>query len=307
MSPVTLLLRPLRNLSRRLLDKWVELRAVEPDINALDHSALNLDPDLPVVYVFPYQALSDELVIEQLCEGRGLPSPTLPLSIGDMRLSHSRLRLLRHSRKGKGLLSRRLAQLIEALENAPDEVEVQLVPVSVFWGRAPGKEFGFWKFISADSWRVTGVLRRAIAILVHGRSVDVHFGQPLKLHEVLREGPEEQALARRRIARLLRVHFRRVRTRLLGPDLSHRHTMIRNLQKAPAVQDVISELARDQNQRPARLEKRALRYGREIASNMGYPVQRFLAHALKRLWHKLYDGIEIRGMSRVRRSPGTAS
>ncbi|WP_284893275.1 glycerol-3-phosphate 1-O-acyltransferase PlsB [Cobetia amphilecti] len=304
MSPVTLVLRPLRNVSRRLLDKWVELRAVEPDINALDHSALNLDPTLPVVYVFPYQALSDELVVEQLCEARGLPSPTLPLSIGDLRLSHSRLRLLRRSRSDRSLLSRRLAKLIAALEDAPNDVEVQLVPVSVFWGRAPGKEFGFWKFISADSWRVTGVLRRAIAILAHGRSVDVHFGQPLRLHEALREGPQDSALAHRRISRLLRVHFRRVRTRLLGPDLSHRHTMIRNLQKAPAVQDVISELAREQNQPPARLEKRALQYGREIASNMGYPVQRFLAHALKRLWHKLYDGVEVRGMSQVKAIAG---
>lgn len=26
--------------------------------------------------------------------------------------------------------------------------EVQSVPVSVFWGRAPGKRFGFWKMLA---------------------------------------------------------------------------------------------------------------------------------------------------------------
>ncbi|WP_231613927.1 1-acyl-sn-glycerol-3-phosphate acyltransferase [Halomonas sp. BC04] len=152
--------------------------------------------------------------------------------------------------------------------------------------------------LATDSWQLTGRLRRALSVLVNGRNVEVHFGAPLRLRDLLdARGP---ALANRKTARLLRVHFRRIRTRVLGPDLSHRRTLIEGVARSPEVRRVIGELARSEKRSPQRLERRALRYGREIASSMSYPVLRFMDGLLRRLWNRLYDGVNVQGLARVK-------
>ncbi|WP_010629709.1 glycerol-3-phosphate 1-O-acyltransferase PlsB [Halomonas sp. KM-1] len=156
--------------------------------------------------------------------------------------------------------------------------------------------------MAADSWQLTGRLRRALSVVINGKSVEVHFGAPLDLRDLLDErGP---AVANRKSARLLRIHFRRMRTRVLGPDLSHRRTLIEGVASSPEVRRVIDELAVSEKRSPERLQRRALRYGREIASNMTYPVLRFMDGLLRRLWNRLYDGVEVRGLDRVKALAG---
>lgn len=174
--------------------------------------------------------------------------------------------------------------------------------MSVFWGRAPGKRFGFWHLLAADSWRLTGRLRRLLSVAVNGRDVEVQFGAPLRLSEL--DDPRDPALTNRKLARLLRGHFRRTRTRVLGPDLSHRRTLIDGVVASAEVQRAIGEVATAETTPRARIARRARRYGREIASDMTYPVMRFMAGALRRLWHRLYDGVEVRGLARVKALAG---
>ncbi len=263
------LLNPLRIALRRLLAAWTELRLVEPA-----PERLNLDPNRPTLYVLPHPALSDRLLLADFCRRQGLPDPERRWQLGSLTLPGC-LALPVHKRR---LWPRRrprpspLAKVIDALAAAPDG-DVQLVPVSVFWGRAPGKDFGFWKMLAADSWQFTGRLRRALSVLVNGRNVELHLGEPLSLRELLDERPG--ALPSRKVSRVLRVHFRRVRTRVIGPDLSHRRTLIHGLIASPEIQRTIAETSAALGQSRARGERRALRYGREIASNMSYPM-RFL-------------------------------
>ncbi len=47
-------------------------------------------------------------------------------------------------------------------------------------------------------------------------------------------------------------------------------------------------------------ERRARRYGHEIASNMTYPVLRFMDGLLRRLWNRLYDGVDVRGLAAIK-------
>ncbi|MBB3330238.1 glycerol-3-phosphate O-acyltransferase [Halomonas campaniensis] len=296
------LMTPLRAPMERLIAAWVETRLVEPPPDALD-----LDPALPVLYVLPRPALSDTLLLASLTRAHGLPpaggrrtvgSLTLPACLA---LPVPRRRPWRRATRPQAPFRALIEQRGRGLEG-----EVQLVPVSIFWGRAPGKRFGFWKMLSADSWRLTGRLRRALSVLVNGKSVEIHFGAPLRLGDLLVEadGPPDSAQTNRKAARLLRVHFRRLRTRVLGPDLSHRRTLIEGVAASPEVRRVIGELAADGRPSPARLERRALRYGREIASNMTYPVLRFMDGLLRRLWNRLYDGVEVRGLERVKALAG---
>ncbi|MGM0701125.1 MAG: glycerol-3-phosphate 1-O-acyltransferase PlsB [Pseudomonadota bacterium] len=292
MAAASSLPNPLRSLLKRLLSGWVAVRHLEPD-----PASLALDPRAITLYVLPRPALSDALLLECLCRRHGLPPATGRHRVATQRLS-ALLALPRPQRRPR---RRALHDAVDLLAEHRD-LNIQLVPVSIFWGRAPGKRFGLWRLLAADSWPLTGRLRRALSVLVNGRDVEVQFGAPLNLSDLIDD--RGTALAERKAARLLRVHFRRVRTRVLGPDLSHRHTLIQGLVASPVVRQVIDEQASATEQSTARLARRARRYGHEIASNMTYPVLRFLDGVLRRLWNRLYDGVDVNGLERIKALAG---
>lgn len=281
-----------------LMRRWTQTRLIEPA-----PEALALDPTLPVFYVLPRPALSDTLLLETLARAHGLPGAGDHRRVGDLTvpaclaLPAPGRRLWRRGRRPQAPFR----PLIEQYRRTPAR-DVQLVPVSVFWGRAPGKRFGLWHLLAADSWRLTGRLRRLLSVVVNGRDVEVQFGTPLRLSTL--DDARDPALTNRKLARLLRGHFRRTRTRVLGPDLSHRRTLIDGVVASTEVQRAIAEVATAETTTRARVARRARRYGREIASDMTYPVMRFMAGALRRLWNRLYDGVEVRGLSRVKALAG---
>ncbi|WP_081948918.1 glycerol-3-phosphate 1-O-acyltransferase PlsB [Litchfieldella xinjiangensis] len=297
MAWTSVIANALRAPLRRLIARWVELRLIEPA-----PSELALDPRHPVLYVLPHPALSDTLLLESVCARHGLPSPSQPLAVGSIQqracqpLPTTRRRFRRRRSPPPPF-----GPLLDHLAAHPEE-DIQIVPVSIFWGRAPGKRFGFWKLIAADNWQFTGHLRRAFSVIVNGKDVELHFGAPLKLRDLVDERPSE--LTNRKVARLLRVHFRRLRTRVLGPDLSHRRTLIGGVVTSPDVRQAIAEVAEAQGRSRPRVEKRAWNYGHEIASNMSYPVLRFMSRLLERLWNRLYDGVDVQGLVQVKRLAG---
>ncbi|MES3675180.1 glycerol-3-phosphate 1-O-acyltransferase PlsB [Halomonas elongata] len=288
---------PLRAPLRRLIDAWTQVRLLEPA-----SEDLGLDPDLPTLYVLPRSSLSDGLLLEVLARRQGLPDATMPRQIGkrtlpaQLSLPTTRRRLWQRRKRSRSPFQ----SVIEAHRDTG--CDIQLVPVSIFWGRAPGKRFGFWQLLAADSWRLTGRLRRLLAVMVNGRDLEVHFGAPLRLAEL--DDGREPSLTDRKAARLLRVHFRRMRSRVLGPDLSHRRTLIEGVARSEPVRHAIAEQAGQSPRLRARLTKRARRYGREIASSMSYPVMRFLDGVLRRLWNRLYDGVDARGLDSIKALAG---
>ncbi|MFC2991173.1 glycerol-3-phosphate 1-O-acyltransferase PlsB [Halomonas tibetensis] len=295
-----LLTIPLRALMTWLIAAWVKPRLIEPE-----PEALALEPSLPVVYVLPRPAISDAYLLASLTRRYGLPLAGGRRRVGQMELAACLALPAPRRRLWRGR-PRPEAPFRPLIEQCLDEAgqEVQLVPVSIFWGRAPGKRFGFWRMVAADSWQLTGRLRRLLSVLVNRRSVEVHFGAPLRLGDLPGARDADARLTNRKTARLLRVHFRRVRTRVLGPDLSHRRTLIEGVARSPEVREVITSMAAEGRPSAERLQRRALRYGHEIASNMTYPVLRFMDGLLRRLWNRLYDGVDVRGLERVKALAG---
>ena len=107
--------------------------------------------------------------------------------------------------------------------------DAQIIPVSVFWGQSPDSESSPWKLLFADNWAVTGRLRKLARILILGRKTRVQFSAPIHLRELVEQGKGHERTLRM-VNRILRVHFRNLKTAVIGPDLSHR----RNLVKGPA-------------------------------------------------------------------------
>ncbi|MEO8411812.1 MAG: hypothetical protein ABI478_14690, partial [Propionivibrio sp.] len=234
-------------LARRVLYAWVRT-TVLPE-NAQE---LGLDPAQPVCYVLQDHHLSNLLVLFQESERAGLPSAEAPVRLSTRHFPHAAFFLNRKHALGATARERyahsplMTALLREVMRE--DELDVQIVPVTVLWGRRPDKQESIVKALFSETWRQPGRFRRLLTILLHGRNVLVRFSAPISLRSIAHEKErrdEESAL--RKLSRVLRMHFRRQRQMAIGPDLSHRNTQIDALLAAPAVRLAIAEEARAQD------------------------------------------------------------
>ncbi len=284
---------------RKILFLWVRT-----DVSGNTLEALGLAPDTPVCYVLHFRSLSSRLVLEQEVIRAQLPgaADTLPVKNGP---SHSffflykRIGGLFRGRRQKPVATGEFTALVRfGLENP--EQDVQIVPVSLFWGRSPDKEKSLVKLLLSDTWSVAGRLQKFLIILLHGRNTYVQFDQPLSLQEVVAEYRDNEAKANRKLARLLRTHFRRVRRAVLGPDLSHRRTLVAGLIRTQAVRDAIRETAEKDDIPLEKVRVKAYKYADEIAASMSVATIRVMERLLSRLWNRLYKGIAVNNIEVAR-------
>jgi glycerol-3-phosphate O-acyltransferase len=290
-------------LLRRLLYLWVR-PAVLPE----NPAELGLDPARPVCYVLDERYLSNLLVLIAETRRAGLPRPRGPLALGALKAKRSfffleRARRLVATAKERHGHSPLLVDMLRAALADP-ACDVQIVPVTLLWGRAPDKQDTILKALFAETWRAPGRLRQFFAVLLHGRQALLRFGAPLSLRQLLADEPEE-ARALRKLARLLRVHFRRQREIAIGPDLSHRNTQVDALLETPALRAAIAAEAAAKNVTADEAERRARGFALEIASDYTYGVVRAFVLFLTWLWTRLYAGVEVRNVEAVTRiAPG---
>lgn len=287
-----------RVLLGRLLAPWVRIKRDPAEPLRL------LAPDADVVYVIERAGLSDSLILERACREAGMPDPLQPMPGGGKRrrsmfsLSRRDGSLYGRNRHGGSLDALRL--LLQAQEADP-RFEIQLVPVAIYVGRAPNRQSGWLRALLSENWVVVGRFRRLLALLLNGRETIVHFSKPISLREAMAEGagqwPEQ---LQRKIARVLRVHFRRVRTAVIGPDLSHRRTVVDSVLNAESVRAAIEAAASKENIPYAKAWRHAEKMTYEIAADYSPPFVRAGSFLLSNFWNKLYDGIDMHHFETLR-------
>lgn len=273
---------------------------VRTQVRPTDFTSLNLDTARPVFYVLKDESLADYLVVDEECRRLNLPRPTEGLSREGFSQRNSMLFLTPHNWFGltkAQLQPKKLTALVEWLEKNPQE-DVQLVPVSLFWGRAPSRENSVFKILFSDNWGVPGMLRKLFIIFAQGRDTMVHFNEPLSMRQVINEGLSKERTTRK-IARVLRTHFRRQREAVIGPDLSHRRTLVNTLLRTPSVAAEIEAEASRNKSNPKKALANARAYAEEIAADYSHPVIRLYLLVLTWLWNKLYDGVQVHGLDRL--------
>ncbi|MDE1166008.1 MAG: glycerol-3-phosphate 1-O-acyltransferase PlsB [Pseudomonas sp.] len=275
---------------RRLLYLWVRSETINQS-----SFTLNLDRSRPVFYVLQSPSISDLAVLDAECTKAGLPRPVLPVAVGPL-MEPAAFFYLTPAPDWLGRQDKRgtpptLARLVSALGDNAQE-DAQIIPVSVFWGQSPASESSPWKLLFADSWAVTGRLRRLVSILILGRKTRVQFSAPIHLRELVDQNKGHERTLRM-AQRLLRVHFRNLKAAVIGPDISHRRNLVKGLVHDAQVRQAISEEAERSNISLEKAEAQALRYGNEIASDYTYTAIRFLEVVLSWFWNKIYDGVKV--------------
>ena len=268
--------------------------------------ALRIDPAVPLAYVLEDRHLSSLLVLEEEVVRLRLPSaldPVGPRFPGVGRAVFSVILNRNPLSTRTAEPSATLAAMTQAVLADP-ALDVQLVPVSVLWGRAPKAQESVLRALFADAWASVGPLRQLIIILLHGRLTRVTFAEPVSLRRLVDE-ETDAATAVRKANRFLRFHFRRHREAAIGPDLSHRRNLIDAMIRSDEMQQAIAAEAQRLAIDRAAAEGRARRFAWEIASDFSYPVVRSLELVLKQLWERLYDEVAIHHAAEVAKvAPG---
>ncbi|MFM1887229.1 MAG: hypothetical protein RL026_2386 [Pseudomonadota bacterium] len=170
--------------------------------------------------------------------------------------------------------------------------DLLLVPVAVYWGRAPQKENAWWPMLLADEWALASRLRRFMTVLLNGRSTLVQFGDGLSLRGLL-AGDAPDGLVARRVQRHLQAVFAAARAAHIGPDLSHRRTLLTQVLRSRGVRAVVEQEHRERGQSRRRGLEQAKALFEEISANYSHAVVNVLERVFTRLWTRIYDGVEL--------------
>ena len=282
---------------RKILSSWVR-----PTIQNNNIESLGLDPNKPVCYVFRNRSLSDLLILENECIKAGLPRPHQSISLSEGKESLAYFYLSQQEgfilQRERPRSSDTLNKLLNFVEETPDQ-DVQLVPVSIFWGRSPEKEQSALKLLFDWNFNLGGRFRKFMATLIHGRHTLLHLNPVLSMQTLTREG-SDHARTMRKIGRILRVHFRQQRASVIGPDLSHRRTLVNSLINTPQLKKAIAVEGVNKSISMEEAEHKAIRYANEIASDFSFSAIRFFDILLTWFWNKFYSGVQINNIDPVK-------
>lgn len=277
-------------LLRRVLSLWVRI-TVRPE----DIGARLANRTAPVCYMLERHSASDLAVLQNACATGKLPRPARRLFAKSQPSFAAWFYLARALPFFGNRPDRRpppdLIRLIDTLKSHPG-MEVDLVPVAVYWGRGPQKEKSWLSAVLDEDWAITSRLRKFLTVLFNGHATMVEFGEPIALAPLV-HAEQPAALQARRVARLARAQFARYRAARLGPDLSHRRTIVTRVLRTAAVRAAVAQEMRDKKLSRAQALQVARGYAEEVAANYSHRFVTVMEKLLTRLWNRLYDGVTV--------------
>ncbi|OTG95501.1 glycerol-3-phosphate 1-O-acyltransferase PlsB [Acinetobacter sp. ANC 3832] len=298
-----------RRLSSKLLDLVVTphvLGEVPTETQLSENQHVDDAKKKVVCYVLQNYSRSNALVVDGETRRLKLPAALDPMVVGTQQEKAAVL-FLQHQDETNLLnppphaFPPRLLRMIELLEQYPD-YDIELVPVTVLWGRSPDKEDSWFKLLFTDTWATPSKVKQLMNIGLHGRESYLEFHDAQSLKELVQYAKKHHPnlSPATYIVSELNEYLDRQREIVLGPDLSDRRNVMHSLIKSPDVQDAIRKESIRSKVSMIESERRAIGFVNEIASDYSASAVRFADKALTRLWTQLYDGVEVHNFSTVR-------
>src|SRR6185436_867318 len=160
-------------LLRQLLALWVRYTVRPEDAATRLHGRTN-----PVCYVLERRSITDLALLQRACVQLKIARPQKRLLPRDKE-SRSFFYLTQPRGFWGERLDRRppdpLVHMIAALRAYPN-LDVDLVPVAVYWGRAPQKEGSWFRLLLVEDWALTSRLRKFFQVLFNGRDTLIEIG-----------------------------------------------------------------------------------------------------------------------------------
>lgn len=285
------LLSPLNFLARKLLFLWVRTETIhEADIKS-DNNTIN-------IYVVESHAWTDLLVLENECINEALIRPLSRIKQADFNKWHhiytvAQAQPLKAWLQGETKRSKMLAGIQQALQENP-EIQVQFVPVVIFWGRQVQKQKHWFRVLFTETWGFAGRTRRFFTILFNGKNTLIQFSPAISFRELIATADSQKEIdAIDYTQQKLSQRLIEIRTATLGPDISHRRTLVRKLLKNPSIQAAINNRCDEDGISCYEATRAAEKYLNEIVADRSYITIQILQRVLTAFWNKFYSGINV--------------
>ncbi|QPG05623.1 glycerol-3-phosphate 1-O-acyltransferase PlsB [Salinimonas marina] len=264
-------------------------------------SELGIDRQKPIIYLLPSNSVTDQLALKMATKRLGLPDPTGHLALSDH--EYPTCLFLRKTQRvlARGKVKTDIEKVFTDLfhiHRENPELDVQVVPVFISWGRAPGKGTPDLSDLIADvaapSW-----LRKLFIVLFLGRDNFVSFSKSVSSRAMATQHGSDESIAHK-LVRVASTHFQRKRQSLTGPTLLERQELHNAVLGSAAVKRAINEQSKQKNSSSDQARQDARKYINEIAADYREGLVRFGDRLLTRIWNKIYNGIGVSHSDRVR-------
>ena len=278
--------------------KWlVKVNSIPTDIA----TELGIDTTRPIIYLLRTHSVTDQFALKISTNSLGLPKPSEAVQIGGKELPACLF-----LQQPRSLLTRKVkitkiaddvTRLFQIHREHP-ELDLQIVPVSIFWGRAPGRKLSGWSDIIANqvspNW-----LRKFFIVLFLGRDNFVCYSKAVSSRTMADLKGSDEEIGHKLI-RLAGTHFHRRRQNLIGPMLLERQELYNAVLGADSVRQAVSDEARSKKQSNHQIQAKAKKYVDEIAADYREGLVRIGDRLLTKIWNKVYNGIEVKHADKVR-------
>mgnify|MGYP001217768456 CR=1 FL=1 len=249
-----------------------------------------------VFFALPENSISDLVALDKYTESLNVASPIGRSNISSLQNFICLIRPVYDPLKGK--IKRPLPQNLSEIINLESE-NIKLLPVSFYWGKHPEKQRSIFKILFSQSWSASSPFKKFFRIVFHGRSLIMRINKPLYLNE-LRDDKRTEKENSHLINRYLRALFRKTKQAAIGPDISHRRTLVQALRGDKEVIGEIERQSGEEIKKKKALKKKAYKYANEICSDINYPIVRLLQRGLSWFWNTRYDGINIHNLDKIK-------
>ncbi|EOV0354882.1 glycerol-3-phosphate 1-O-acyltransferase PlsB [Vibrio fluvialis] len=259
----------------------------------------DIDINKPIVYALPFRSNVDLLTLQTHALQAGLPDPLEPLTINGQTLKRyvfisSRPTLLQDDNYVPTDSIATFSELL-SLHQTDSELDVQVIPATVLWGRKPGKEGRERPYLQA----LNGP-QKAKAVFTAGRDCLVRFSPVVSLRYMADSHGTDASIAHK-LARVARIHFSRQKLAASGPNLPQRYQLFQRLMNSPAIEKAIADEAASKNISLEKARKEAHDMLDEIAADFSYSLVKKGDRILGWLWNRIYQGLNINNAATVRR------
>jgi glycerol-3-phosphate O-acyltransferase len=137
-----------------------------------------------------------------------------------------------------------------------------------------------------------GPSRKLLTILFHGRDTLLNFSNAISISASDFSDKSDDELIDS-VQALLSNHQKSIKVATLGPDISHRRTLVRDLLLTPSVKMAIDKRCSEDGISEYKATLQAQRYLYEIVADCTNITISVLQRLLTTFWNKFYSGIEV--------------
>lgn len=261
---------------------------------------LGLNTTSPTLYVLPYHSKADLLTLRQQCLAIGLPDPLNSVDINGTKLPayvfiDDGPRVFRYYSPDPRKDSVKTFHAYLDLHRNNPNLDIQMLPASVMFGRSPGRE----GHNSAPQLRLLNGVQKFFAALWLGRDSFVRFSPPVSMRVMAEEHGTDSIIANK-LARVARIHYSRQRLAAVGPKLPVRQDLFNKLLTSKAIEKAVEDESRSKKIPLKKAQQNAVNMMEEIAANFSYEAIRLSDRVLSWTWNRLYQGINVQHAERVR-------